>query len=376
MRPSNVDTNSPQCGVYQHGRVSEPGDGVFCTSFQGSQVMSEFGEDYLKQSALGYEALKKRLSQVSNAAFNRAKRRASKMELGFESFLADFAIAAEQERRDEERWQTGRSSQASTELTELINQIVPRHVHIHPEALPLCQPKQVLTHSIDVVAEDICCEVRQRLPRALDAYEYNSGYAQDTLDVPGLGLVQVQMAESGSGVFRYVSKISGQGFTIWNCRDSGVVYLDRWIEISRPSEIIIEPLQRTLNIYSDGSGDTHKPCPPAMIKWLAEYVLQPLMKMPKPVNQIQERDPEPPYPAHLGVLYAFINRENRVRTELLREHPERGDVDERYARHPGYRLLSTSTPCGNFPNDLATDCYVWCGMGEAPKDVDYIGKEC
>jgi len=131
----------------------------------------------------------------------------------------------------------------------------PSHVAIHPNAEPHIRAGFAITFSkLDEVIDAITSAVARRLPRRPDAYRYVQSRATDVIKIVDLGLVSVELTQTGRGVFSYISAITGPGFTIRNCRHSGRTYAARFKDLSRVHKISIDSLGFRVRLYSDDSG--------------------------------------------------------------------------------------------------------------------------
>jgi hypothetical protein len=299
--------------------------------------------------------------------------------------------------------------------------------------------EQARRFRIDIVAEDIIAEIAERLPRTIDAYRYHQNFADDTLDIPGLGEIKVTMLQTGDGIFSTIGTVEGESFKIWNCRASGVKYMDRYNDISRPNTITIKDRQGRLpnkakkmeiDLYDDdrgtfveldgkrftnrrvytaegreyssdwqrddlhrtysGGNDTNskhqevnkgwkndktvlnwKEVEEDAIVWLAENVLDPLKKTPKPESQATTLSKEEPFPeGKVGPLYAFVDEQVLKKIALIKDNPGKAYPDERKAVRPSTRLLSLGTPLGGEPG-VSNDGFVWCGVGKIDAKTDF-----
>lgn len=338
---------------------------------KNSEGRIESGAEYLKRIGEEYVAYNEFLPGISDKAFQYQKEINARREIGVESFLADFAIAGEERRRNLVRWRMGdKLPEASDEQIAIIQSALPRFVVLNKEAVGGMSVEQVKRHKIDVVTEDIMTEVARRLPRTLDAYRYHQDYASDSLDVPGLGKVNVRLTQTANGIFSTINSLDAKNFWIWNCRKSGVTYLNRFNEISRPIEVTIKPKNIKLEIYDDGPGMEERD--PARfqklqdeaIVWLVDNVLNPLRKMPLPEKQIDLPSMEEPFPeGKVGPLFAFVEEEDIEKIEVLKHGIERAYPDERTAVKPGRRLIPLSYNRQDLPEEVH-DGFIWCGIGE------------
>lgn len=385
----------------------------------------ESGKDYLRRLGEQYELAQRTLPRLSDDEFNKIRQESARKESGIESFLMDFAIGAETRRRNLERWASGRAiTPASAEHAAAIISALPAYTLANPEAMGAMRVEHARKFRIDIVVEDILSEIASRLPRRIDAYRYHQDYVHETLDVPGLGEVKVTLHETGDGIFRTIGTVEGEQFRIWNCRASGVKYMDRYNDISRPQEVKIKPAGIDMDLYDDdgiyvgykgkrftnvrwrtavGRGydsdkyrdDLHRTCSGSndmatpdegyvsnqgwrddktvhnwkeieeeAIVWLAENVLNPLIEAPKPEAQATELPEEEPFPeGKVGPLYAFVDEEVLIKIALIKDNPGKAYPDERKAARPGKRLLSLGMPRGDAP-EIVYDGFVWCGVGK------------
>lgn len=201
----------------------------------------ESGKEYLRRLVEQYQIARTTLPRLPEDEFERVRKNSAGKESGTESFLMDSAILAEIRRRNLERWATGRTiAPASAEHVAAVISALPSYTVASPEAMGAMRVEVARRFRIDMVAEDIIAEVAQRLPRTIDTYRYHQDYAHDTLDIPGLGEVKVTMHQTGDGIFTMINTVEGEAFKIWNCRASGVKYMDRYNDISRPNIITIK----------------------------------------------------------------------------------------------------------------------------------------
>lgn len=391
-------------------------------------MQQESGPQYLKRLAQQYDMANRVLPTLPEDEFSKIRREQGRKEIGVESFLMDFAIGAETRRRNIERWATGRAiTSASAEHATAVINALPAYTTASPEALGAMRVERAKRFRLDVVVEDILAEVAQRLPRTIDAYRYHQDYAHDTLTVPSIGEIKVAMHETGDGIFRTIGTVDSDLFRVWNCRDSGVKYMDRYNDISRPHDVEVKPLATKVELYDDTSGifvtrqgkrftnsrvytaqgrgydsdsqrdDLHRtydgPNPDApsyrdankgwredktvlsfrqtedeMIMWLAENVLNPLRRAPRPESQFTTLPEEEPFPeGKVGPLYTFVREEDLRRIALIKDNPSKAYPDERKAVGVGYRLLSLGTPLRG-ASKVAYDGFVWCGVGEMDQE--------
>lgn len=131
----------------------------------------------------------------------------------------------------------------------------PQHVVIAKESLAKIRTISAVSYGdLDKVTDAIATALADRLPRKIDAYRFGQNGVVDELDIPGLGNIKIKMKQIGNGVFSYISSIEGPNFKIWNCRQTGRQYSDRYNDIARPTEIRIEPLDMEINLYDDDTG--------------------------------------------------------------------------------------------------------------------------
>lgn len=393
-------------------------------------VTPESGQDYLRRLGEGYQITKKILPWLSDGEFESLKKDTLRKELGVESFLTDFAIADEERRRALERWTEGKKlPDASKEQVEAVRKALPAFVIVNPEAIGAMKVEPVRRYRIDIVVEDILNEIVEQLPRKIEAYRYHQGYAEDTIEVPGLGEVKVKMHETGDGIFQSISTVESDKFRIWNCRRSGVTYLDRLSDTSRPTDIAIKPLNLEIDLYADESGifvgrngkrytnarwKTHfgrgyrsdanrdelyrtwsgpNPNVPSegytnkgwkedktqlswkeiegeSIIWLVDNVLNPLRQAPRPEHQATTFLEEEPFPeGKVGPLFTFVRMEDMEKIVVLGSNPEKAYPDERKAVRPNKRLLSLDIPRLDVP-EIAYDGFIWCGIGKIDDKTD------
>lgn len=224
----------------------------------------ESGREYLTRLEDQYQIARRTLPRLPEDEFERVRRESARKEIGMESFLMGFAIGAETRRRNLERWATGRTiTPASAEHAAAIISALPSYALANPEAMGAMKVEKAERFRIDIVAEDIIAEIAQRLPHTIDSYRYHQDYACETLNIQGLGEVKVTMRQTGNGIFTTIGKVEGETFKIWNSRASGVMYMDIYDDISRPSLITITDSQGNLpnkikkmeiNLGDDGNG--------------------------------------------------------------------------------------------------------------------------
>ncbi|OGM84677.1 hypothetical protein A2421_03250 [Candidatus Woesebacteria bacterium RIFOXYC1_FULL_43_18] len=338
----------------------------------------ESGAEYLKRIGEEYTVYNQFLPGLSDQAFQYQKEINARREMGVESFLGDFAIAAEERRRNVVRWRVGdKLPEATEERTAIIRSALPRFVMFDKEAVGGMRVEQAKRHKIDVVVEDIMTEVARRLPKTLDAYRYHQDYANDVLQVPSVGKLDVRLTQTANGIFSTINSINGDDFKIWNCRESGVKYLDRYNEISRPQDVEIKPKGIKLEIYSDDSGivseepGKFKKLQDEAIVWLVDNVLNPIRKIPLPEKQIDLPLMEEPFPeGKVGPLFAFVKQEDIEKIEILKEVGVNSAYpDERIAVQPSWRLIPLGYNRGDLPEEVH-DGFIWCGVGTVNADAD------
>lgn len=390
----------------------------------------ETGAQYLARITNNYLVMKKTLPKLSGEDFEKLKRGSFFHDLNVGGFLKDFAIAAEERRRDTERWAQGQPlPQLSVKQREIIKGAIPRSVYIDPEALNAITIKPVRTFRIDSVVEDIMAEIALRLPRVLECYYYRQDYAEDAIMVPGLGKLKITMNDTGYGIMKHINVIEHESFYIWLCRQSGVKYLNKYCDTSRPQEIKIKPARIDMTLYDDESGifvnyrgkrftnnrvyssggvgymgdslrnELYRTCfksdfdktpgekyasdngwekdetvlswrkiEDEAIIWLVENVLNPLKEAPLP-QQITVMPEEKPFPQDLFPdLYCFASESSIRKILLTQGDPKKVYPHERKAVLPGRRLVALSSH-GDFPKE-ATSGFVWCGVGKIDHDAD------
>lgn len=390
----------------------------------------ESGRDYLRRLGERFELAQRRLPHLSDTELETVIKESALTDLDAKSFIMDFAFSAETRRRNIERWAAGRAiTPASIEHAAAVISALPAYTTANPEALGAMRIEPARRFRVDVVVEDILSEIAARLPRKIDAYRYHQDRAYDTIAVPGIGEIKVTLDETGDGIFRTIGTVDSDLFRVWNCRDSGVKYIDRFIDISRPSEVEIKPNGTKVELYDDTSGifvtrdgkrytnsrvytaegrgytsdylrdDLHRtydgPNPDApsyreankgweedktvlswrqteeeMIAWLVENVLNPLREAPIPEYQAAEPPEQEPFPeGKVGPLYAFVDEEIIRKITLIKDNPSKAYPDERKATRPGMRLLPLGIPRRNAP-EIVHDGFVWCGIGEIDEQTD------
>lgn len=396
--------------------------------------MSEFirkepdpGEEYLAHVTQLFEAGDGVLYGYSalDAFIEEKQREALTADLGVVGFLADFARDRIEHEKRLERWETGQGLPVPTEeVQELIATKTPQHVAVNPEALGGIQLRPARHYKIDIVTDDIMAEVAALLPRRIDAYYYKQGYAYDVVEVPGLGEIQVRLHDS-NGIFKAISEVRIGNFRIWNCRDTGLWYNGKLIDVSHPSNIELGDKERTqIELYSDESGvfirkdgkrftnerwktrfgsgyrsDNERdelyrtyngPNPMATvgedeapndgwkedmtelswrqiqdeaIVWMANNILFPLKLAEKPQEQTTELPEDEPYPFEkVGPIFTFIQTRDLERVVRIKDHPESAYPDERHAIHPNIRLVPLGMGSKGLPHE-AYDGYIYCKPG-------------
>lgn len=204
-------------------------------------MSQESGKEYLRRLGEQYHIAQKTLPRLQEDEFEKIRRESIGKEPGVESFLMGFAIVAEARRRNLERWATGRTiAPASAEHASAVIAALPPYTVTNPEAIGAMRVEIARGYRIDLVIEDILTEIAQRLPREIDAYRFHQDYAHDVVTIPGLGEIKVTMNQTGDGIFSTIGTAEGETFKIWNCRASGVKYMDRYDDISRPKIVEIK----------------------------------------------------------------------------------------------------------------------------------------
>lgn len=330
------------------------------------------GKKYLEDLAQEYNAYRTMLATLSERAFEYQKKIHSNVDNGVAGFLADFALGFEERRRNLVRWKTGtKLPTAPQEEIDKILRILPRFVIFNSEAVGGMKIEPARSQKIDIPVEQIMYEISKRLSKKMDVYRYHQDYATETIYINGIGNIEVTLWQHSDGVFTTISSVRGKDFYIWNCRDSGVVYLDRYNEISRPSAIEIQPLNLKFSAYSDGSGDEErspakfKRDQDAAIVWLVDNILNPLLKAPTPKKQIDVPEMEVPFPDHLFEhLYAFAPESDIEKIAILQQKGvDAAYPDERTAIHPSYRLIPLGHNTKGLPKEVH-DGFIWCGIGK------------
>lgn len=314
-------------------------------------------------------------------------------------FQGELVEAAMKRAKDISRWEEGSSIQtASSEKIELISYKTPPHLVINPEALGGIHVQPAERYKLDIVSEDIMAEAASLLPRSIDAYPYQQGYANDQVEVDGLGTVEVRMSDS-EGIFKAISEVRIGDFRIWNGRQTGLEYNNELLDFSNPSEIDIGSAGVKIRLGGDGSDiqvekDGHKVVfggtghssesdrtllEDEVIRWLAENVLFPLCNAEKPVEQITTPPEVKPFPYEkIGPLLAFIEMRDAERVRRIRDNPESAYPEERYAIEPGWRLLPFGT-ARDIPEEAQLG-FIYAMPAEVTWDtdlasIDQIGKE-
>src|SRR3989344_5909240 len=96
----------------------------------------ERGAEYLNRIGQEYLAYKQFLPGLSDKAFRYQRDLNAGRDTGVESFLADFAIAAEERRRNLVRWNIGEKLPEATEdKIAVIESMLPRFVEFNQEAV-------------------------------------------------------------------------------------------------------------------------------------------------------------------------------------------------------------------------------------------------
>lgn len=347
------------------------------------------------------------------------------MNLGVQGFLNEFAEVAQQQAQDRRRWSEGKGLPGVTdEVKELISTKTPKHLVINPEAFGGIQIRPAPHYKIDIVSDDIMAQIAALLPRKIDAYHYKQGYAEETIEVPGLGEVQVKMHDS-SGIFKSINQVRVGNFCIWNCRQTGLWYNGNLIDNSRPTSIELDDSEKThIQLYDDESGifiqrngkmftnarwktragsgygsdylrdelyrtynggnemssiregqapnkgwrdDTTeyswKQVQDQAIVWMAENILFPLKQALKPEGQATELPEDEPYPFDkIGPIFTFIETQDLERVARIKDNPTGAYPEERQAIHPGQRLVPYDMSSKDLPSG-AHDGYIYAKPG-------------
>lgn len=185
------------------------------------------------------------------------ERRKAYQEDGVGSFVKEFRIEAEENRRTKERWKKGsRLPQLSfDQLRNIFSTDYPQQVIIHEEAvggIKLGESRRF--DSIDEICDRICLELSKRLPRRLDAYRFRQDETGDEIEIEGIGTVKVELSQTGNGIFTYIATIESDSFAIRNSRRSGRRFLNRYYDTALPNNVKIKPEDIEITLYSDDSG--------------------------------------------------------------------------------------------------------------------------
>ncbi len=111
---------------------------------------------------------------------------------------------------------------------------------------------------IDTAAVNLMSAIHSRLARRIDAHRFIGGFAKDTLEIPGVGLLTITIHQFDEGLTR-IFQIEGAGLRIVNMRSTG-----RTLNVadgrrvlnddSLPKDIAIAPLGLAIKLYEDSSG--------------------------------------------------------------------------------------------------------------------------
>lgn len=301
-------------------------------------------------------------------------------DLSMDSFSAEMHDRNIEDRANYMRWLgDGESLPRPNDRTlGLLSKHLPRFVEVNPEVWGVLSFAPKKRFKIDLAAEDIAAEVADLLPRELHAYSYSNEGANDTIEVPNLGRVEVRMDET-RGVFHSIRDIQGENWQIYNCRPSGISYRS-WKDISRPNIVRLDAT--TLRLREDDSGifvekdgveytngqgsrairnelHANRKRMPSLIPgknflrdrnklsweqvqnssimWLGENVLRPLLEAERPPEQLTEKPEAEPFPDNIDPLFTLISREDAARIALIHGKPERAYPDERHGL--GYRKI-------------------------------------
>jgi hypothetical protein len=340
-----------------------------------------------------------------------------------ETFVGDFAIAAERRRRDLLRWTRGEPLPTATEAhTRQILGRLPAFVSVHAEAIGGMRLERAPRFRIDAIVEDIMGETAERLPRTIDTYEFSQREEhEETLAISGLGGMRVRLRSDEPGVFKTIHTLNTDRFSILNARHSGVTYLDQYDETSRPHEIQLKTDDTEIILFSqgpvrvtmqgksysnEGSPDSDilrrvegydaldprgadwrtdnselnwKEVENNAILWLYDNVLVPIRKAPKPEQQT--KPPEAvPFPEHLfaGPLFTFMPHHDIERLMLLKSSPENAHPHERWAKQPDEALVPGTILPTPETRPIIRNVYTWCGIdtvdrAEEPQAYKKIG---
>jgi hypothetical protein len=359
------------------------------------------------------------------------QRREADRDISLGGFIVDMIEGAAERMDNMDRWERGdRLPPIAPGMSDLVRARLPRFVAVNPEAGGGLSVERARRFKIDRVTEDIINEAVIRLPRRMDAYHYRQGEAADTVEIPGVGPVTVTMRETG-GVFTYVTSIDGPNWRVWNCRPSGVQYLNRYNDISLPSEVSIDDGKTKLNLYDEdgiyihqdgkrytnvrwktrfGRGydsdaqrdDLHRTynggspgsehlspgeapnkdwdkdkktyswetVQDEAIVWLAQNVLFPLRAADVPESQATERPEKQPFPHEkIGPLFTYVETRDLERIQRIQQDPSRAYPDEQHGIGVGYRLVSLGDGEPGLPS-AAYDGYVYARQGQLTEATD------
>jgi hypothetical protein len=365
------------------------------------------------------------ISELADDEFEDERIRVAQQETGIGSFLSEMLLSREEESRAKERWKEGKHLPSATfkQLSQIYSKEYPKHTIIHKDALGgirLVNKRKFET--IDTVCDDICLEIAKRLPRRLDAYRFRQDYASDELNTDGLGKINVELSQTGDGIFTYVHSVEGDNFSITNSRPTGRKYLDICIDFAFPHRIRINPLGLELTLYDDDSGifitkddveytnnrcealgsgmtgDSHrdqmyrkgrrldfsvsdddyeqkisrvkpdlswKKESKKIAGWLKENVLEKIISTSVYDNQATTLPESISYPDSMGPLYSWIKASLAEKIELTGGDVSKLYPHEKAALSPGWRLVNLGIH-GDFPQE-AHNGFIWCGIG-IPKE--------
>ncbi|MCB0335475.1 MAG: hypothetical protein KDD62_04195 [Bdellovibrionales bacterium] len=349
-------------------------------------------------------------------------------------FMADMIIERAQATLDYQRWSLDAPDRTATpkQIDAVYDQQYPQHVIIAPDAIrDIRLSRNPSTFkAIDKVCDLICSAVAKRLPRSVDAYKPSQDQIVEILEIPDLGSVKVEISHTGN-VFSEISRVSGEGFEIWNCRESGRVYKSRYNDTGMPFEVTYGDLK--LSLYNDESGlhvehkgvhyssrHSHTLTPeadrfnickapdvraalegksvfeqrwgtdanelleslerPLELNWngcydqvlegLSEHVLPKICAVPEVSEQIRTRDADKPYLEQYGPLYAWVPFNDLRKYNATGGDITRLDPEEQAILRPGKRFIAYGEGLPETP-DFAHNGFIWLGMGEAKENTSW-----
>lgn len=314
----------------------------------------------------------KDLSELDDSQLEEEKLRNIREEMGVGSFLKDMLLSKEEDTRDRKRWEEGTKLPKVSfgRLKQIYSPNYPKHVIIGEDALGGIN----LGHSrryepLDEVCDNISLEMSKRLPRRIDAYRFRQDYANDEIEIDGIGKIKVQLHQTGDGIFTSINTIESDSFRIWNCRGSGRQYLNRFNDTGLPNEIKIRPKNIEVHLYEDGPGN-----PPSererkkIASWLQKNILEKIVATPEYENQAKEVPEAVQYPCSMGALYTWLLGKKAEKLEITVGDSSKVYPHEKAALSPGWRLASLGIG-GDFPEE-AHNSFIWCGIGEAKPNSD------